>query len=60
MLPQNVFEAGRNATDLRSADMTRRSALGEVDAKYYIQHSFACLGDGLPHTVFKSPAGKFV
>ncbi|CEL55613.1 hypothetical protein RSOLAG1IB_01625 [Rhizoctonia solani AG-1 IB] len=57
MLPQNVFEAGRNATDLRSADMTRRSALGEVDAKYYIQHSFACLGDGLPHTVFKSPAG---
>ncbi|KAF8753449.1 hypothetical protein RHS01_07060 [Rhizoctonia solani] len=57
MLPRNVFEAGRNATDLRSADMTRRSALGEVDARHYIHHSFACVGDGLEHTVFKSPAG---
>ncbi|CAE6537408.1 unnamed protein product [Rhizoctonia solani] len=56
MIPPNVIEAGRNALDLRSADVSRRSALGEVDAKAYIQHSLACVGDGLD-TVFKSPAG---
>ncbi|CAE6515578.1 unnamed protein product [Rhizoctonia solani] len=56
MLPPSVIEAARNATDLRSADVSRRSALGEVDAGRYIQHSLACLGDGLD-TVFKSPAG---
>ncbi|CAE7143319.1 unnamed protein product [Rhizoctonia solani] len=56
MLPPNVIEAARNAMDLRSADVSRRSALGEVDAKFYIQHSLACLSDGLD-TVFKTPAG---
>ncbi|KAJ1307746.1 hypothetical protein OPQ81_001833 [Rhizoctonia solani] len=56
MLPPNVFEAGRMALDLRSADISRRSALGEEDAKRYIQHSLACVGDG-SDTVFRSPAG---
>ncbi|CAE6477946.1 unnamed protein product [Rhizoctonia solani] len=56
MLLSSVIDAARNATDLRSADVSRRSALGEVDAKRYIQHSLACLSDGLD-TVFKSPEG---
>ncbi|CAE6461010.1 unnamed protein product [Rhizoctonia solani] len=56
MLPPSVLDAARTATDLRSADVSRRSALGEVDAREYIQHSLTCIGDGLD-TVFKSPTG---
>jgi hypothetical protein len=58
MLPSNVFDTGATANDLHSIDVIRKSALGDANAQHYVLHPLSSIGDGLPHTVFRSLTGR--
>ncbi|KAG8737665.1 hypothetical protein FRC10_007946 [Ceratobasidium sp. 414] len=57
MLRPGILESGLAGNDLRSTDCLCRDAMTELDIEKYTRHSFACVGDGLISTVFRSPRG---
>jgi hypothetical protein len=57
MLPLGTLEAGSTGKDLRSIDRLCRSAMSDADIQRYVQHSLACIGDGLS-TIFRSTVGE--
>ncbi|KAG9093147.1 hypothetical protein FS749_014981 [Ceratobasidium sp. UAMH 11750] len=57
MLRPGILEAGLAGDDLRSTDRLCRDAMTGSDVEKYTRHNFACVGDGLVSTVFRSPGG---